>query len=55
MLEPFFFTLGVVNNAFLIFIFMIRKNRMDILQRIGRGYLLLAIPAAYGIFGSGAV
>ena len=50
MLEPFFFILGVVNNAFLIFIFAIRKNRMDILQRIGWGYLLLAIPAAYGIF-----
>lgn len=50
MLEPFFFVLGVVNNAFLIFIFAIRKKRMDILQRIGWGYLLLAIPAAYGIF-----
>ena len=50
MLEPFFFILGVVNNAFLIFIFVIRKKRMDILQRIGWVYLLLAIPAAYGIF-----
>ena len=50
MLEPFFFVLGVVNNAFLICIFVIRKKRMDILQRIGWVYLLLAIPAAYGIF-----
>lgn len=50
MLELFFFILGLVNNVFLIFIFLIRKNRMAILQRIGWGYLLLAIPAAYGIF-----
>jgi len=50
MLELFFFILGLVNNIFLIFIFLIRKNRMDTLQRIGWVYLLLAIPAAYGIF-----
>jgi len=50
MLEPFFFVLGLVNSVFLIFIFLIRKNRLDLLQRIGRVYLLLAIPAVYGIF-----
>ena len=50
MLELFFFILGLVNNAFLIFIFLIRKYRMDILQRMGWVYLLLAIPALYGIF-----
>ena len=50
MLEVFFFILGLVNSVFLIFIFMIRKNRLALLQRIGRVYLLLAIPAAYGIF-----
>ena len=50
MLELFFFILGLVNNVFLIFIFLIRKNRLVILQRIGWIYLLLAIPAAYGIF-----
>ena len=50
MLELFFFILGVVNSVFLIFIFLIRKNRLAILQRTGWGYLLLAIPAAYGIF-----
>jgi hypothetical protein len=50
MLEAFFFILGLVNSVFLILIFMIRKNRLVILQRIGWGYLLLAIPAAYGIF-----
>ena len=50
MFEVFFFILGLVNSVFLIFIFLIRKNRLVILQRIGWGYLLLAIPAAYGIF-----
>jgi hypothetical protein len=50
MLEVFFFILGLVNSVFLIFIFMIRKNRLALLQRIGWLYLVLAIPAAYGIF-----
>ena len=50
MLELFFFILGIVNSAFLILIFLIRKNRLDLLQRIGWMYLLLAIPAVYGIF-----
>jgi hypothetical protein len=49
MLELYFFILGLVNSVFLIFIFLIRKNRFGILQRIGWVYLLLAIPAAYGI------
>ena len=50
MLEVFFFILGLVNSVFLIFIFLIRKKRLALLQRIGWVYLLLAIPAAYGIF-----
>jgi len=50
MLELFFFVLGIVNSAFLIFIFLIRKNRLALLQRIGWTYLLLALPAIYGIF-----
>ncbi len=50
MLELFFFILGIVNSALLIFIFLIRKNRLALLQRIGWVYLLLAIPAVYGIF-----
>ena len=50
MLELFFFVLGIVNSTLLIFIFLIRKNRLALLQRIGRVYLLLAIPAVYGIF-----
>jgi hypothetical protein len=50
MLETYFFILGIVNSAILIFIFLIRKNRFVLLQRIGWTYLLLAIPAIYGIF-----
>lgn len=50
MVELFFFILGFVNSCFLIFIFLIRKDRTSLLQRIGWMYLLLAIPAVYGIF-----
>ena len=49
MLEIFYFILGLVNSVFLIFIFLIRNNRLALLKRIGWVYLLLAIPAAYGI------
>jgi hypothetical protein len=49
MLELFFFILGLVNSVFLIFVFMIRKNRLALLQRTGWLYFLLAIPAVYGI------
>jgi len=49
MLGLYFFILGLVNSVLLIFIFLIRKSRFVILQRIGWVYLLLAIPAAYGI------
>ena len=49
MLEELFFVLGIVNNLFLIYIFLIRK-KMTILQRVGKFYFLLAIPAVYGIF-----
>jgi len=50
MLEPFFFALGLVNSVVLIFIFLIRKNHLALLQRIGWAYFLLAIPAIYAIF-----
>lgn len=50
MLETFFFALGLVNSAFLIFIFLIRKNHLDLLQNIGWTYFLLAIPALYAIY-----
>ena len=49
MLERFFFVLGLVNNVSLILIFLIRKNHLALLQRIGLVYFLLAIPAVYGI------
>ena len=49
MLEEFFFILGIINSIFLIFIFLIRKNKLTLLQRIGWVYMLLAIPAVYGI------
>ena len=50
MLEELFFALGLVNNLFLIFIFLIRGTRgIAPLQRIGPAYLLLAIPAVVAI------
>jgi hypothetical protein len=49
MLEELFFVLGVVNNLFLIYIFLIR-GKMTILKRVGKFYFLLAIPAVYEIF-----
>ena len=50
MLEPIFFTLGLLNSGFLIAIFLIRKNHLALLRRIGWAYFLLAIPAIYAIF-----
>jgi hypothetical protein len=50
MLEPLFFTLGLLNNIFLIFIFLIRKKRLDLLKKLGWIYFFLAIPAVYAIF-----
>ena len=50
MLTSFFFVLGIVNNTLLIVIFILRKNRLDLIRRFGWIYLLLTIPAIYGIF-----
>jgi hypothetical protein len=50
MLEPFYFTLGLVNNLFLIIIFLLRKKYFSLLEKIGWVYLLLAIPAIYAIY-----
>ena len=50
MLEVYFFILGLVNSVSLISLFLVRKSRADLLYRFGWIYLLLAIPAAYGIF-----
>lgn len=49
MLEPLFFALGVVNNVALIVIFILRGRHLDLVQRFGWLYLLLAIPATYAI------
>jgi hypothetical protein len=49
MLESAFFALGIVNNLFLIGIFLLRKNGLYFLQKIGWVYLLLALPAGYEI------
>ena len=50
MTELLFFVLGVINSICLIFIFLIRKDRLDLLQRLGRYYFILAVPALYSIF-----
>ena len=50
MMETYFFILGLVNSIVLIAIFLIRKNRLDLIQRFGWIYLLLSIPAIFGIF-----
>ena len=50
MLEPLFFALGLVNNGFLICLFLIRKKHLALLQRIGWLYFFLAIPASYAIY-----
>jgi hypothetical protein len=50
MLEPLYFALGLVNNVVLIFIFLIRKNHLALLQKIGGVYFFLAVPAIYAIY-----
>jgi len=50
MFESLFFTLGLVNNGFLIFIFLVRKNRLALLRKYGWLYFFLAIPAIYALF-----
>jgi hypothetical protein len=49
MLEILFFSLGIINNLLLIFIFLIRKNRLTLLRKTGWIYFLPALPAIYGI------
>ena len=50
MTEILFLALGLVNSLSLILVFLIRKNKLALLQRIGWLYLLLAVPAVYGLF-----
>jgi hypothetical protein len=48
--EQLFFGLGIANNLFLILIFLTRKAYgIAGLERIGKWYYLLAIPAVYGM------
>ena len=49
MLEPLFFTLGLLNNIILIFIFLIRKHRLALLRKTGWLYFFLAVPALYAM------
>ena len=49
MLELYFFILGLVNSILLIAIFGVRRKRLDVILRFGWTYLLLAVPAVYGI------
>jgi hypothetical protein len=51
MLEELFFAIGLVNNVILISIFLLaKKKKMDDVKRLGQAYLLLAIPALYGLY-----
>ncbi len=52
MLEPLFTALGLANDLLLIAIFILRGNpsRMGAVRRVGMVYLLLALPAALGIY-----
>lgn len=49
MMAPFFFALGLVNNICLIIVFVLRRRRIDIVQRFGWLYLGLAIPTVHGL------
>lgn len=49
MVETFFFGLGLVNSLCLIAIFLTRRRNRAVLERVGWLYLLLAVPAVYGI------
>jgi hypothetical protein len=49
MLEIFFFILGLINSVALILVFILRKNRLDLVRRFGWIYLLLILPAVFGV------
>jgi len=50
MLATYFFVLGLVNSVALVLLFLVRKKRLDLVNRFGWIYLLLAVPAAFGLF-----
>lgn len=49
MVEPFFFGLGVVNSLALIAVFLARRWNPAAVEKLGWLYLLLAVPAVFGI------
>lgn len=48
-MATYFFLLGLANSMSLILIFLVRRKRLALVLRYGWSYLLLAIPAAYGM------
>jgi len=48
-MELYFFITGVINSILLTVIFILRKKRLDIIQRYGWLYLFMAVPAIGGL------
>ena len=49
MLVPVFVGLGVVNAVALLVVFVLRRRRLDLVERYGWLYLLLVVPALWAI------
>jgi hypothetical protein len=49
VLEPVFFGLGVANALALLVVFVLRAPRLDLVERFGWLYLLLAVPAVWAL------
>ena len=49
MMAPFFFVLGLSNAVSLIAVFVMRRRRLDLVERYGWLYLLLAAPTVFGM------
>jgi hypothetical protein len=47
MVKDFYFVLGIVNSVFLIAIFILRRDHLELVKTYGWTYLLLALPAIY--------
>lgn len=51
MFENFYFILGIMNNVFLISVFLsVKLSQTSKLKGVGIAYLSLAVPSIYGIF-----
>jgi hypothetical protein len=49
--QTLFFALGLVSNAYMIAVFLVRRKRdLVTLRRVGRWYFILAIPAVIDLF-----